>query len=108
MNLETFLKYKGLNAAYISGGSHMLDHFLRDDSVRDQLKLKRLQFDTHEGLYNEVENACALLDCSKREFLELAVIDALNKVSIFFDTYKEVTGQDYGQIESGNVEKKEA
>jgi len=98
VNLETFLKYKGLHAAYISSNhGPVMDHFLRDPAVVDQLKLKRLQFDTHEGLYAEVENACALLDCSKREFLEHAVVEALNKVRIFFDTYKEATGQDYGE-----------
>lgn len=106
MNLETFLKFKGLSAAYTAGGSQMFDHVLRDDAVRDQLPLKRLQFDTHEALYSEVEKVCSLLDCSKRELLEMAVMDALSKVSIFFDTYKEVTGFDYGQDHIADASKK--
>jgi len=97
MNIENFSKMRALVTAH--GSSTLVDHFLegeQGDSIRESLKLKRLQFDTSTVLYNKVEEVCGLLNCSKREFLDMAVNEALDKAEAsFFATYQEVTGRDF-------------
>jgi hypothetical protein len=100
MNIETFSQMKALVQASTEGNQHLIDHFLegeQGDELRAELKLKRIQFDTHAGLADRLEQVCNLLDCSKRVFLEMAVIEAVQKASdIYFKTYKEETGSDFG------------
>lgn len=100
MKLETFSTMRALQALHTSANSGLLDHFLNSsqgDELRETLKLRRIQFDTHPGLSDELETICNLLDCSKREFLEMAVIDAISKAQkVFFSTYKNEAGHDYG------------
>lgn len=101
MNLENYTKMRALQAAHTSTNSTFIDHILagsQGDELREKILTKRLQFDTTPQLYSEVESVCSLLDCSKREFLEMAVWDALKKSKdIFFSTYEEVSGQEYGE-----------
>ena len=56
------------------------------------------QFDTAPELYAKVESVCSMLDCSKRQFLEMAVVDAINKAeSVFAETYKQASGRELGE-----------
>jgi hypothetical protein len=100
MNIEKFSQMKALLQASTEGNQSLLDHFLsgeQGDQVRTELKLKRIQFDTHAGLADKLEELCNLLDCSKRVFLEMAVIEAVQKASdTYFKTYKDETGSDFG------------
>jgi hypothetical protein len=100
MNIEKFSQMKALFQASTEGNQHLVDHFLsgdQGDQLRAELKLKRIQFDTHAGIADKLEQVCNLLDCSKRVFLEMAVIEALEKASdTFFKTYKEETGAEFG------------
>lgn len=97
MNLETFAKMRALEAAYTSHNTRLLDHVLRGDEaeqVREAFKLKRIQFDASPELFERLENTCAALDCSKREFLDMAVVDAIEKAQrVFSETYKAETGE---------------
>lgn len=97
MNIENFSKMRALVTAHGSG--NFVDQILdgeQGDSLRDSLRLKRLQFDTSPALFNKVEEMCGLLNCSKREFLDMAVNEALDKAEAsFFATYQEATGRDF-------------
>jgi len=99
MKLDQFAKMRGFQTAHSRVGAPFIDHFLNGESgdeLRAELKLKRIQFDTVPQLYERLENACSLLDCSKREFLEMAVWDAIERSeSVFMDSYKEAAGSDF-------------
>lgn len=99
MNIETFAKMRALQEVHTSGNSSLLDYFLSGDQeaeARETLKLKRIQFDTNPALFEKLEELCELLDCSKREFLEMAVVDAIkNAERSYSETYKAETGEQY-------------
>lgn len=104
MNVETIAKYKALHEAYTSGNPALLDHILSQklkDANGDPLMglpLKRIQFDAWEGLSKELEEVCALLDVSKREFCEAAIVEAIDKAKRqFFESYREATGREFGE-----------
>lgn len=102
MKLENFSKMRGLQLAHNSANSALLDHVLaseQGDEIREKVLTKRIQFDTTPELYAELESICSLLDCSKREFLEMAVAEAINKAStVFEDAFKESTGRDFIEV----------
>lgn len=102
MNLENYTKMRALENA---SNNSFLDRLLESDQgdeVREKILTKRLQFDTTPELFAEVESVCSLLDCSKREFLEMAVADAIKKVSAVFQaTYKDATGEDFFKPATG-------
>jgi hypothetical protein len=102
MNLENFSKMRGLQLAHTSANTALLDHVLsseQGDEIREKLLTKRIQFDTTLQLFEELESVCSLLECSKREFLEMAVVEALNKArSVFENTFKESTGQEFIEV----------
>jgi hypothetical protein len=96
MNSETFARMRGLEAAYTSSNSRLLD------MVPEQFRstaLKRIQFDTLPQLSESLDNVCSLLGTSRREFLERAMVDAIERAeSAFLDAYKSATGEDYGTL----------
>lgn len=100
MKLTQFAQMRGMTQAYDSKGTAFVDHFLngeQGDQIREELKLKRIQFDTAAQLSTELENVCSLLECSKREFLEMAVWDAIDRAKAsFFASYEEVAGHEFG------------
>lgn len=84
MNLELFAQMRALQAAYTSTNQGFVEHMLREDErgggmLRQDLKLKRIQFDAPEALAQDLEAVCELLECSKRQFLEGAVFEAIGK-----------------------------
>jgi hypothetical protein len=104
MNVETIAKYKALHEAYTSGNPALVDLILSKkltDANGDALTglpLKRIQFDAWEGLSKELEEVCSLLDVSKREFCEAAIVEAIDKAKRqFFESYREATGRDFGE-----------
>lgn len=98
MNLNQFAQMRGFQQAHAHVGAPFLDHFLngeKGDELREELKLKRIQFDTMPQLYEKLEGVCSLLECSKREFLELAVWDAIERAQeVFENSFKEASGRD--------------
>ena len=102
MDLENFAKLRGLNQAYIASNSGFIDHLLNSEQgaeIRKTVFTKRLQFDTTPELYAEVESICSLLNCSKREFLEMAVCDGINKAQeIFMASFKDGSGRDFMDV----------
>lgn len=102
MNLENFSKMRALQTAQSSTNSSFIDNLLagpQGDEMREKILTKRLQFDTTSELYARVESMCSLLECSKREFLEMAVCDALDKAMTVFEvTFKDATGQEFIEV----------
>ena len=102
MKLNQFAQMRGYSFAYNRMNEALLDMTLNGeggDAIRSEFKLKRLQFDCLPELYSEVESICALLECSKREFLQMAVQEAIEKAqSTFMDSFKEVDGRDFMDV----------
>jgi hypothetical protein len=103
MKIETFATMRALQFAHDSLHHPIIDSMLDSESgdeIRQNLKLKRLQFDCAPSFYEEVEKVCALLDCSKREFMEMAVRDSIEKAQrTFHNIYAETAGHEFGFIE---------
>jgi hypothetical protein len=99
MKLSKFATMRGMTFAYDRTNQPLIDSVLngsQGDEIRESLKLKRIQFDTAPQLSSDLESVCSLLDCSKREFLEMAVRDAIEKAqALFMDAFKDVSGQDF-------------
>ena len=102
MKLTQFAQMRGFESAYQSGNPQILESILNSeqgDEVRSKFLTKRLQFDCVPELHAEVEETCSLLHCSKREFLEMAVRDGLDKgQTIFMDSFKEVDGREFTDV----------
>lgn len=100
-NIEQLATFKALEHSRLSRNAGLLDHFIRSDpdSV-EKMGLKRVQFETHPALAEDLEDVCHLLDVSKREFMEAALVDAINKAQAQFgDIYKQATGREFGEVE---------
>lgn len=91
-----------MEQARIQRNAGVLDHFLRaDPSAAEQLGLKRIQFETHPVLAERLDEVCGLLEVSKREFLEAALVDAVTRAeSRFLEVFRESTGRDFGERDS--------
>ena len=92
MKLEHFAQMRALETAYTSTNQRFIDMIVEGKvESSGPLPLKRIQFDAWEGLAEELEKVCELLDCSKRQFLEGAVVEALDKAkTAYFDTLNKV------------------
>ena len=100
MNLNQFAQMRGFQNSHSKIGSFLVDRALQDseegEKLRSELKLKRIQFDTFPDLYARLESVCSLLDCSKREFMQMAVWEAVDRAeTVFMDSYKEASGRDF-------------
>lgn len=104
MKLDQFATMRGFESARSVSNISFLDHLMsgdQADEVREKFLTKRLQFDTHELLYSEVEKVCSMLDCSKREFLEMAVAEAVQKAQVVFEkSFQEAGGVDHMEAQS--------
>lgn len=100
MNIETYSQMKALLQASTEGNQRLVERLLEGEQADEacaQLKFKRIQFDSHAGLTEQLEEVCNLLDCTKREFLEMAVYEAVHRArETFFKTYQNETGCEYG------------
>lgn len=78
----------------------VLDSMLNDPdhgaSIRADVLTKRIQFDTTPDLFAKLESVCSLLECSKREFLEMAVREAIERTEeTFGEVFEDVAGQSF-------------
>lgn len=98
-NIEQLATFKALEHSRTSRNAGLLDHFLRaEPDTAEKLGLKRVQFETHPDLADELDEVCRLLSVSKREFLESAVVDAIAiSREKFGETYKLATGREFGE-----------
>jgi hypothetical protein len=99
MSPENFARMRGLQAAYTSSNSRVLD--IPDVARQLEGKLKRVQFDTLPEFSESLDNICNLLDTTRREFLERAMMDAIGRAeAAFMAAYKDATGEDFGALEA--------
>lgn len=88
MNLKQYATMRGFETAHYLTNAPVLDSMLQSadgDRIREETKLKRLQFDCTPKLYDDVEKVCSKLECSKREFLEMAVAEAIKTAHEVWD-----------------------
>ena len=102
MKLHQFAQMRGFESAYKSGNPELLEHVLNSDQgdeIREKFLTKRLQFDCLPQLHADVEQVCSLLECSKRQFLEMAVQEAIAKAEgIFMASFKQVHGLEFCDV----------
>jgi hypothetical protein len=101
MKLSQFAQMRGFQESHNFGNPNLVDHFLEGeggDEIRENLKMKRIQFDTFESLTSELDRVCTLLDCSKRVFLEMAVFEALKAAEAqFHEAFEQAHGVDIAE-----------
>lgn len=105
MNLEQFAQMRALEAAYTWTNRAFVDRLLSGDqaagTLRSELSLKRIQFDTLSVVSDELERVCTLLEVSKRQFLEGAVVEALYRAE---KAYRQTLDQMHDELaESSGV-----
>jgi hypothetical protein len=106
MKLEQFAMMRGMENAYTSSNFGLIDHLLSSedgDALRKNVLTKRLQFDCVPELHSRVESVCSLLGCSKRELLEMVVIDGCNKAEeVFMQSFKDAHGEEFTTVYAAN------
>lgn len=75
---DQFVLYKAL-AHKFNDSSYMLDRLLDEEHRTGHPDIKNVCAKIHVSLSTELDEVCAFLDVSKREFIELALIDAIKR-----------------------------
>lgn len=95
-NIETLATFKALESARLTNNTDLANMVL--GTPDGEKYFKRVQFETHPAFIERLDSVCGLLDVSKREFLEAAVSDAMDRAQLQFETvFKEATGQEFGE-----------
>lgn len=100
MKLDQFATMRGMQTAHNITNQPILDSMLNDAEsgakIREEVLTKRIQFDTTPGLFANLESVCQLLECSKREFLQMAVSEAIARAeSVFSSAFEDTAGQSF-------------
>ena len=100
MNLDQYAAMRAMQMAHNITNQPVLDQMLSDSDngpkIREEVLTKRIQFDTTPLLFAKLESVCALLDCSKREFLEMAVRESIQRAEeTFGEVFEDVAGQSF-------------
>lgn len=99
--IDELATFAGLRSARTQRNADFTEAFLARPDVQEQLGMKRVQFETVPQLYEHLESICSLLDVSKREFLEGALIDAIRAAEEkFHAVFEEATGREFGEVEA--------
>jgi len=76
----------------------LLDYALQQHPP-EHFGLKKIQFETWPWMVDSLEEVCKLFQVSKREFLEAAVLDAINHAHHKFNSvFTEVTGEEFAKV----------
>lgn len=79
MSFHQKIQYHALHHMYGTDGNKIIDSMLASDpSIAEKNKLRNVCALIHSELFDRLENMCSFLDISKREFIEYALIEALN------------------------------
>jgi hypothetical protein len=83
MNFNDLIRYKALHLKYVSDNTGFVDMLLdpKNPNVTGNLPMKNVCAMIHQQLFDELSDTCALLDISKRSFIEMALIEALSKAN---------------------------
>lgn len=103
MKLNQYATMRGMETAHNYTNQPILDAMLNDSEngpkIREEVLTKRIQFDTTPQLFSHLESVCALLSCSKREFLQMAVSEALDQAeAVFGATFQDAYGQSFDEV----------
>lgn len=78
MNFEELIQLQVLKLkAENAGRGPLLDHLI--DQAGDHPQIRQMCAKVSSVMYDDLESVCGLLDMSKREFIESAVRDALER-----------------------------
>ena len=91
MNFDELVQMKALQLKqhFTSGCStDMVDHLTRDASSDDlvKAKLRNICALVSDDLFTQVEGLCSLLSMSKRQFVEMSLINAVSKAEDIIET----------------------
>lgn len=77
------LKLKQLHTRGHSGESDLVEHLVNDPANAEAMQKVTRNICAHISieLFNEVEGLCEMLSLSKRQFVELALSEAISKAS---------------------------
>ncbi len=95
MNLDQYATMQGYQLANTLKGSALIDAAIDSESglLQSELKTRRIQFDAAPLLTIELERICINFGCSKREFLEMAVSEAIARAETRFqEAFAEAAG----------------
>lgn len=77
MNFDDLVRYKALHLKYISSGSNVMEQIV--EKLNHTVPMKNVCAMVSQELFDDLTSTCALLDISKRIFIEAAIIEALEK-----------------------------
>lgn len=79
---EEFLKYRALSFKYqgVNQNSSLFEQALDSAAESGQLEIKHVSAKLSADLVDRLEDQLQILDMSKRQFIEMALIDALDRV----------------------------
>lgn len=81
MNFDDVIRYKTLRLKYVSANMGFTDLLLdpKQAGVTGDLPMKNVCAMIHQSLFDSLNETCTLLDISKRSFIEMALVEALNR-----------------------------
>ena len=86
MTFDDLIRYKALNLKYIASGSNLLDLVDKGSpGITAEIPMKNVCAMITQQLFDDLTNTCGLLDISKRQFIESAIIEALKKAESILD-----------------------
>lgn len=86
MTFDDLIRYKALNLKYIASGSNLLDLVDKGSpGITAEIPMKNVCAMITQQLFDDLTNTCGLLDISKRQFIESAIIEALKKAQNIMD-----------------------
>lgn len=84
MTLNELLRYKALHFKYVADNQAITD-LLADNAIEHNVPMKNVCAMVTQQLFDDLTNLCALLDISKRAFIEAALIEAIGKADVILE-----------------------
>lgn len=83
MNFNDLIRYKALHLKYVTDNQGLVDMVLDENNpnVTGNLPLKNVCAMIPLDLFDDLTSTCALLDISKRVFIQEAIFEALAKAN---------------------------
>jgi hypothetical protein len=79
MTFDDLIRYKALHLKYVSSGANVME--LLATKLEHSVPMKNVCAMISQELFDDLTGTCALLDISKRTFIEAAIIEALAKAN---------------------------
>lgn len=79
MNLDEALRLKALKLKALNEGTNEIAEAMLDQMAKDAPELRNICAHISVSLFDEVDQLCSLLEMSKRRFVELALLEAVQR-----------------------------